>query len=117
MIRNLLICCVMSVGAGQAYAAEDNSTLYLLEKIAELEARIEALEKPSSGTSRVPAGLSAWRRLEKGMSYSQVRQILGEPRMINSGPFTYWHYGSGDLSFSSETVTFYKDVVEGWKEP
>ena len=116
MIRNLFIC-VMLVGAGQAYAAEDNSTLYLLEKIAELEARIEALENPRSGTSSVPTGLSAWRRLEKGMSYSQVRQILGEPRKINSGPFTYWHYGPGDSVVSSETVKFYNDVVDGWKEP
>jgi hypothetical protein len=116
MIRNLLICVIL-VGASQAYAAEDNSTLYLLEKIAELEARIEALEKPSSGTSRVPAGLSAWRRLEKGMSYSQVRQILGEPRKIRSGPFTYWHYGPGTYGSSSETVSFYQGVVDGWNEP
>lgn len=116
MIRNLLICCIL-VGAGLAYAAEDNPTLYLLEKIAELEARIEALEKPSSGTSSAPAGLSAWRRLEKGMSYSQVRQILGEPRKINSGSFTYWHYGPGNFASSSETVKFYQDRVDGWKEP
>jgi hypothetical protein len=40
MVRNLAFCCVLLV-SGQAYSAEDNSTLYLLEKIAELEARIE----------------------------------------------------------------------------
>ena len=117
MIRNLFIC-VMLVGAGQAYAAEDNSTLYLLEKIAELEARIEALENPRSGTSSVPTGLSAWRRLEKGMSYSQVRQILGEPKQIDSGSVTSWYYGALRRYGAKSSVNFnYRDVVSGWTEP
>ena len=116
MIRNLLICFIL-VGAVQAYGAEDNSTLYLLEKIAELEARIEALEKPGSATSLVPAGLSAWRRLEKGMSYSQVRQILGEPISINAGSITYWYYGVDRYIGAKSSVTFYQNFVNGWTEP
>lgn len=117
MLKNLLIC-VTLVGASQVYAAEDDSTLYLLEKIAELEARIEALENPRSGTSSVPRGLSAWRRLEKGMSYSQVRQILGEPNKIDSGFITRWYYGSGTRSYSPERVEFTQGQgVSGWEEP
>lgn len=117
MIRNLLIWLIL-IGTGHAYAAEDNSTLYLLEKIAELEARIEALEKPRSGTSSVPAGLSAWRRLEIGMTASQVRQILGEPKKIDSGYFTRWYYGFGTASYSPERVEFTQGQgVTGWEEP
>jgi hypothetical protein len=115
MIRNLLICVILVV-ASQAYAAEDNSTLYLLEKIAELEARIEALENPRSGISSVPAGLSAWRRLRKGMSPAQVRQILGEPKRINSGSVTYWYYGT-ERAGANASVEFILGDVYGWKEP
>jgi len=116
MVRNLAFCCVLLV-SGQAYAAEDNSTLYLLEKVAELEARIEALESPRSATSNVPAGLSAWRRLEKGMSYSQVRQILGEPRKIDSGSIDVWFYGAQSLFGAASSVEFIGNVVYGWNEP
>jgi hypothetical protein len=117
MIRNLLICLIL-IGASHADAAEDNSTLYLLEKIAELEARIEALENPRSGTSSVPAGLAAWRRLEIGMSPSQVRQILGEPKKIDSGYYTRWYYGFGTASYSPERVDFIQGQgVTGWEEP
>ncbi len=116
MVRNLAFCCVLLV-SGQAYAAEDNSTLYLLEKIAELESRIEALESPRAGTSNVPAGLSAWRRLEKGMSYSQVRQILGEPRRIDSGSIDVWYYGVSSRYGGASSVNFYGTFVTGWNEP
>lgn len=63
-------------------------------------------------------GLSAWRRLEKGMSFSQVRQILGEPKKIDSGFVTRWYYGSEMRSYSPERVEFIEGSgVSGWEEP
>lgn len=52
-----------------------------------------------------------WRKLQKGMPSAQVTSILGEPKSINSGTFTFWRYQSlGE-------VTFLEGVVYGWNEP
>lgn len=72
----------------------------------------------------VPPDIAKWRQLSKGMSRSQVRAILGEPRRVEaiSGYFEKWGYG---LDATTAYVTFGTsnrfpdtlDKLEGWQEP
>ena len=55
--------------------------------------------------------LTNWRSLKKGMSYDNVRQILGEPGRIQGGSFTFWIYPDRG------SVTFYNDRLDSWTEP
>ncbi len=55
--------------------------------------------------------LTNWRSLKKGMSYDNVRQILGEPGRIQGGSFTFWIYPD------RSSVTFYNDRLDSWTEP
>jgi len=52
-----------------------------------------------------------WRKLSKGMKPEQVTSLLGEPKSVTSGSFTFWRYQS------SGQVDFLKGVVYGWNEP
>lgn len=55
-----------------------------------------------------------WRRLEKGMSKAEVKQILGEPGKINTASYgDTWYYP--DVLGGS--VDFDNGRVEGWSEP
>lgn len=65
-----------------------------------------------------PAGLSAWRRIYKGLSRDQVRAILGEPRKIEGGPIEVWYYGLSALYGAPSSVKFgFDGTVMGWSEP
>jgi len=60
---------------------------------------------------------SNWRKLEKGMSPTQVQALLGEPTSVDSGVFTYWVYG-GKKHYRFANVMFDSKMrVFGWKEP
>jgi len=55
-----------------------------------------------------------WRQLQKDMTETQVRDILGEPDRVDaSGVFyIYWYYGNeGYVMFDKD-----KNCVSGWKE-
>lgn len=68
--------------------------------------------------SSSPAGLSAWRRINKGLSRDQVRAILGEPRKIEGGPIEVWYYGLSTLYNAPSNVKFgFDGTVMGWSEP
>jgi len=67
--------------------------------------------------STAPAGLSAWRRITKGLSRDQVRGILGEPVKINGGAFETWYYGQTASPYGPGTVRFYPNDVYEWVEP
>lgn len=57
---------------------------------------------------------SNWRQLRRGMSFSDVKQLLGEPRQVRvSGSATYWYYPN----ILGASVTFYENRVDGWEEP
>ena len=76
--------------------------------------RDRIVEKP---VSSMPAGLSSWRRISKGLSRDQVRSSLGEPSKIDGGAFETWYYGPKFSPYGPATVRFYRDVVDSWVEP
>lgn len=91
----------------------------IVEKIVEVPVdrivyRDRIVEKP---VRSVPAGLSSWRQIAKGLSRDQVRSVLGEPRKIQGGDFEYWYYGSGSYLGAPSSVTFYESKVDSWCEP
>ena len=64
-----------------------------------------------------PAGLSAWRRITKGLSRDQVRAILGSPKKIETIGFEVWYYGTDFYFGSPASVHFSSNGVYGWSEP
>jgi hypothetical protein len=76
--------------------------------------RDRVVEKP---VRSVPASLSSWRQISKGLSRDQVRSILGEPRKIEGGAFESWFYGSGSYMGAPSSVSFYLSTVYSWSEP
>lgn len=76
--------------------------------------RDRIVEKP---VRSVPAGLSSWRQITKGLSRDQVRSVLGEPRKIEGGIFESWFYGSASYMGAPSSVSFYLNGVYSWAEP
>ena len=93
----------------------------LEKRVAQLEKQLDDLEKVVvhySNNKKVsggnPKSISNWRKLEKGMSQSNVRRLLGEPKKVNGGYLTYWYYSSSSLS---QYVIFdNNEKVHGWAE-
>ena len=98
----------------------------LKQKVAKLESRVAQLEKVLLSNENIRSSSQRivnsdkwnnrqnWRKLERGMSKAEVKQILGEPDRIDAGSVTYWHYS--DI-FTSGDVTFMDGKVYGWSEP
>ena len=76
--------------------------------------RDRIVEKP---VRSVPAGLSSWRQITKGLSREEVRSILGEPLKIEGGAIERWYYGSTLSSYAPARVDFMFSGVYGWSEP
>ena len=101
--------------------ASDSDRINQLEKdVQELKLRLSKLEAPqgtsTSQSKAVPSSdgwklLANWRTLKKGMSYDDVRAILGEPTRIQGGDLTFWFFANRGQ------VTFYQDKLDGWSEP
>jgi hypothetical protein len=101
--------------------ANDTDRIIQLEKeVEELRVRLSALENQASQANNQTKTVSlsdgwkyvkSWRSLKRGMSYTEVRQILGEPIRIDGGIHTYWKYRNDGV------VWFYEDVLSSWTEP
>ena len=101
--------------------ASDTDRLNLLEnEIKDLKARVSSLEQngqSKSATSKPTASsdgwknLANWRNLKIGMSYQEIRSLLGEPMRVRGGPFTDWLYENRGF------VVFHEDKVYSWQEP
>jgi len=81
--------------------------LMMLANANKSEEKADAFEPQGEGWRDI----RNWRKLSKGMKPEQVTSLLGEPKSVNSGPFTYWSYQSRGK------VEFYQGVVYGWDEP
>lgn len=107
------------LGAQDKTLAERVSNLEM--QVSDLNSRVLQLEKQLSTKStggreinqNIPAGKTAWRTLQKGMTKDQVRKILGEPIDIDMySSFEVWHYKeSSHVQFDAS------GYVDGWNEP
>jgi hypothetical protein len=73
----------------------------------------KSLSSPSS--KPIAEDITRWRRLRKGMDESDVRELLGEPRIVDAGGvLTVWYY----FERYGSNVTFdTSGHVYGWSEP
>jgi outer membrane protein assembly factor BamE (lipoprotein component of BamABCDE complex) len=88
-----------------------------------LEATVEALEqrvaslesqlRERSTQATVSPSKANWRKLEKGMSASEVEQLLGSPSKVDVfSSFSIWSYAAGgQVKFDG------RRKVDGWSEP
>ena len=106
---------------GQTYA--QSSTESRVDKLEEtvriLERRVATLEdqlRQRTAAPSIPPDKVNWRRLQKGMSETEVVRLLGSPAKVDAyGTFTIWHYGDSDyaeVQFDAKTRT-----VTEWHEP
>lgn len=103
-----------------ATASDGNRITVLEREIHELKIRLLKLENPQANV--VPSqratlatdgwtNKAAWRSLKSGMSYEEVRTVLGEPDRINGGTLAFWYYPNRG------TVAFQGDKLTSWQEP
>lgn len=82
------------------------------EQIIRLVCNAKAEQSISTKEALPPSiDVTSWRSLKKGFTEAEVKTLLGEPKRIEGGSFTYWHYANNG------SVTFYKDTVYSWREP
>jgi hypothetical protein len=118
MKNGLVVCLLLTLSFGSM--ASDTDRITQLEKeVQELKTRLSSLEsaldkaviqKPTL-TSEGWRKLANWRSLKKGMSFEEVREILGEPGRVTGGTLTDWTYPD------QARVTFLNDRLFGWTEP
>ncbi|MBF0431668.1 MAG: outer membrane protein assembly factor BamE [Fibrobacteria bacterium] len=98
-MKNIFLLTILFLNVSFVYS-KDKPIDKLEERIENLELRVVELEKivaeknePKGATSNttVPK-LKQWRKLQKGMSQEDVRNLLGEPLRIEAGPFIHWYY-------------------------
>jgi len=122
IIRTTLLAMLVSI-AMPVGAADNGPTIInsLERRIVDLEKRVSELEATRNGTpskvSLIPTlenwkDLKNWRQLRTGMSYDEVRALLGEPENIEGGRVAYWYWGS-----SNAHVVFMSDKLYKWSEP
>jgi hypothetical protein len=112
---------VALTAAFSSFASDSDRIAQLEKEVLELKLRLTNLETPQkkSGINQRMAAsndgwksLANWRSLKKGMSYDDVRGVLGEPATIRaSGVLTFWGYANRG------TVTYFDDRLDGWSEP
>ena len=100
--------------------ASDERLKQLEVEVRDLKGRIKKLEDghsqadSSSQKAKTSEGwrdLSNWRSLKRGMSYDDVRMLLGEPSRIQGGSFTFWQYKN------ASSARFFDDRLDSWTEP
>ena len=123
----LALICLSIIFVPYNLKAQENHRIEKLEKrILKLERRVVELEKVlmeiTSQGENSPVfsdkwkNISNWRKLQLGMSKSQVKQILGEPPKITADGYIgdTWYYPSvlgGTLRFDQG------GSLNGWREP
>lgn len=78
--------------------------------------RLVPVEKPVAREKPEPTAtppVSAWDKIVRGLTESEVRQLLGEPRRIEPGESSYWYYGD---EFFVKIVIFIDGRVDWWSQ-
>jgi hypothetical protein len=65
----------------------------------------------------IDKNLSAWRKITTGLTRDQVREILGEPKKIETSIFERWYYADYAYCDMPASVKFSQGFVSGWQEP
>lgn len=106
-------------GAVSAQSSAESRLEKLEETVRVLERRVATLEeqlRQRSAVTAVPPDKVNWRKLQQGMSETEVEKLLGSPFKVDAfGSFTVWHYGypfGGRVKFDGGSRT-----VSGWNEP
>jgi len=119
-MRTLLLAIALAANSFSSFANDSERINQLESQVLELKQRLQKLESlqqnPSSQQKPITStqgwkSLANWRGLKNGMSYNNVRGLLGEPERIDGGTIALWNYPN----FGNVTFTF--DKVTGWREP
>lgn len=120
LLKNSLLGCLFLTLSFGSIASDSDRITQLEKEVQELKTRLTSLESPvnkasvnnkSTTSTDGWKSLVNWRSLKSGMSYDEVRAILGEPTRIAGGNLAFWYYPNrGD-------VTFYEDKLKSWVEP
>lgn len=116
----LLLLLAIAGGASAQSPTLDNKVQSLEEAVRGLERRVAYLEdqlRHRSAAAPIPGVQSDkvnWRKLQKGMSKSDVERLLGSPARVDEfGSFATWSYeAGGDVMFDGRSQT-----VQRWSEP
>jgi len=120
LMRTLLLAIVLTLTSFSSFANDSERITQLENQVNELKLRIQKLESfppnASNQQKQVVANEGAksianWRKLNRGMSYNDVRGLLGEPLRIEGGGVAYWMYSNNGR------VTFVMDTLSSWNEP
>jgi hypothetical protein len=112
--------CLMLTFTLNSYGSDSVRIKQLEKEVQELKLRLSKLEDTQTTTNQqqrnIVSGegwksLANWRSLKNGMSYDEVRSILGEPSRVDGGSIAYWHYSNRGR------VIFMSDKLERWEEP
>jgi hypothetical protein len=100
-----------------AQSAADSRIQKLEESISALERRVASLEaqlRERPPVSHVAPDKANWRKLKRGMSESDVEQLLGSPERIDARTAVVeWSYpGYGSVSFDTDSHR-----LSRWSEP
>lgn len=110
--------------------ADDMATLKaqvdaLSERVSELEKKIGIVDTPAvqraiqEVVGPVNPGDSGdktnWDLLKVGLSYNEVRELLGEPVSIKKGGMEFWYYS--DKKLDGPFVKFLFRKANDWKSP
>jgi hypothetical protein len=112
-----LMACLGTAGPVFAQSAADARIQKLEERISALESRVAFLEaqlRERPAVSQVAPDKVNWRKLKRGMSESEVEQLLGSPERVDARiAVVEWSYpGYGSVSFDTDSHR-----VRSWSEP
>ena len=119
-MRILLLTIALATATLNSYAGDSERINQLENEVNELRQRIQKIENFQSNVTSQQKQLVAdegarslanWRRLNRGMSYNDVRTLLGEPLRIEGGGIATWRYSNNGRA------VFIRDRLSSWDEP
>lgn len=101
--------------AQESPSALERRVAQLEDLVKQLDKRVRQLEERNTPIISVPPSKAAWRQLRTGMTFSEVRALLGEPgKVATYEVFVCWYYPDildGEVRFKPE------GHVISWREP